>query len=221
MSDQPVPFKRYLPIIGIVSSVVLTGGGLGIWLKGKLGQEMKPMAPKIQVVDIVRPPPPPPKEEEPPPPPEMEEEELDLPEPEPMPELADANDEPPPGDQLGLDADGVAGSDGFGLVSNRGGRGLLSAGGGSAYRYYATRLKDELLSALSQIEEFRRMGYSIDIRLWVDDAGAVERAALAGTTGNAQIDSRLEQLLSSATAPVGRPPEGMPQPVRLRLVSRL
>lgn len=220
MTTNTVPLSRYLPIIAIVTVVLVLALLFGMWIKGKLGQDIKPSAPQVQIVDLVRPPPPPPKKEEPPPPPEVEEE-VDLPEPEPLPELADTPDEPPPGEQLGLDAEGVAGSDGFGLVGNKGGRGLLGSSGGSAYRYYATRLKDELLSVLAEIEELRRQGYSIDIRLWVDDAGAVERASLVGSTGNTDIDARLEGLLTSASMPIGRPPQGMPQPVRLRLVSRL
>lgn len=214
------PLKRYLPIVGIVGAVSAIGVALALWLMENLNKDIKLTKPPIQVVDIVRPPPPPPKQEEPPPPPEIEEE-VELPEPEPVPDVADTPDEPPPGEQLGLDADGVAGSDGFGLVANKGGRGLVGSGGGSVHRYYANRLKDELLSVISDIEELRRKGYQIDISLWLDPSGDVLRARLDGSTGDRDLDRRLESMLSQASAPAGGPPDDMPQPVRLRLVSRL
>lgn len=212
--------KRYAPIAAIIVPVTGLGGAGAWWLMNNLGKDIELTPPEIQVVELVRPPPPPPKVEEPPPPPEIEEE-VDLPEPEPAPDLNDAPDEPPPGEQLGLDAEGVAGSDGFGLVGNKGGRGLVGSSGGSAYQFYANRLKSELLSALAEVEELRRQGYKIDISLWVGSDGLIERARLDGSTGNRSLDVRLEQMLSSANSVVGRPPDGMPQPVRFQLVSRL
>lgn len=189
------------------------------WLMERLEQPMKPVKPQIQVVDITRPPPPPPKEEEPPPP-EIEEEEIDMPEPEPLPDLADAPDEAPPGEQLGLDADGVAGSDGFGLVANRGGRGIIGSGNGSAFRYYARQLQDELVSQLSSEKDIRKKRYSVDIKLWLDPDGSISRVALSTTTGDAELDDRLADALGRLEAMASSPPAGMPQPIRLRIVSR-
>ncbi|HAZ42809.1 MAG TPA: TonB-dependent receptor, partial [Methylococcaceae bacterium] len=38
-------------------------------------------------------------------------------------------EEPPPGENLGVDADGAAGGDSFGLVGKKGGSGFLGGGG--------------------------------------------------------------------------------------------
>ncbi|WP_052700215.1 hypothetical protein [Methylocucumis oryzae] len=84
-------------------------------------------------------PPPPPKVEKPPEP-EVKNE-VEQPEPEPEEPLPDVADEPPPGD-LGLDAEGTAGSDGFGLAARKGGRGLLGGGGGGdPYAWYGGLIK--------------------------------------------------------------------------------
>ena len=90
------------------------------------------------------PPPPPPKIEEPPPPPPPEE--VKLPDPEPVADAPDVPDMPGP---LGLDADGVAGSDAFGLVGRHGGNDLI--GGDGRYRSYANHVKDAVLDYVWQI----------------------------------------------------------------------
>ena len=86
----------------------------------------------------------PPETEPPPPPPPEEKVDLAEPEPEPQP-----SNDPPPGEQLGLDAEGAAGADGFGLAARPGGRDLL-ASGGSAYAWYAGLLKSEILDRLGR-----------------------------------------------------------------------
>jgi len=54
-------------------------------------------------------------------------EKIEEPEPEPEEPLPDVPDEKPAGD-TGLDAEGTAGSDAFGLVGRKGGKGLLGEG---------------------------------------------------------------------------------------------
>lgn len=205
----------------IVGGVVTTGlFGAGVWLVlGWLSQPAPRTQKVVQEIALVRPPPPPKKEEPPPPPPEIEEE-VDLPEPEPAPEPMQADEPPPPG-PLGLDADGVAGADGFGLVSRRGGRGITEGAGGDRLRWYAGVLRQALSAHLASYEELRRRNYTITVRLWLNGAGEVEKVSLDQSTGEPELDLVIEQALASITELGGRPPAGIPQPVTLRLVSRL
>ena len=69
----------------------------------------------VQQITMIQPPPPPPPPEVKPPEPEVEEEKIEEPEPEQEPEPAPEESNEPPAEELGLDADGAAGSDGFGL----------------------------------------------------------------------------------------------------------
>jgi protein TonB len=209
-------FLRLLPVICGVLFTVATGGAAAYFIKQFMDSPPPPPKQLVQQVRLIRPPPPP-EVEPPPPPPELEEEEV-LPEPEPAPDTP--SDEPPPSQLLGLDAEGVAGADGFGLAANKGGRGLL-ASGGDRYAWYAGVLKEDLLAFLSDHRDLRSRAYSINVRLWLASDGAVERVALAGSTGDRELDRTLELLLADIDRVAEAPPGDLPQPVQIRIVSRL
>jgi len=178
-----------------------------------------PPVPKkvVQTVQLIRPPPPPPQIEKPPEPPKVEEEKIPEPE-QPTPDTP--SNEPPAGDRLGLDAEGGAGSDAFGLVGNKGGRSLL-ASGGDRFAWYGSALKDDLLSYLSEHPDIRQRAYSVNVRLWLDGKGGVTRVALSSSTGDHDLDRELQTLLGSMQKVAQAPPADMPQPVQIRIVSRL
>jgi protein TonB len=199
--------------------VTATAGSAAVYFISQFMQSPPPQPKKvIQEVRLIRPPPPPPEIEKPPPPPPEVEEEVDLPEPEPTPDSP--SDDPPPGELLGLDSEGVAGGDGFGLAARRGGRDLL-ASGGDRFAWYAGMLKDDLLSFLAEHRDIRSRAYSVNVRLWLDGEGAVTRVALTSSTGDRDLDRELETLLGNMERVAEAPPSGLPQPVQIRIVSRL
>ena len=206
---------RFLPMIALCVLVALVGGGV-IWMvRNFLAGEPPAQKKVVQEIRIIRPPP---EQLPPPPPPPPPEEEVDIPDPQSEPEPS-PSDEPPPGEQLGLDAEGTAGGDGFGLAARKGGRDLL-ASGGSAYAWYAGLLKNEILERLQDEKRARAGSYSVLVRVWVRPDGTIERFALAQSSGDRDRDRAIE----AALAGIGRisqgPPADMPQPVSLRIVSR-
>lgn len=205
---------RFLPIA--VLGVLLIALGVGfIWLvRGWLVQPVQSQKKVVQEIRLIRPPPSPPE----PPPPPPPEEEVDVPEPDIEPEPT-PSDDPPPGEQLGLDTDGAAGGDGFGLVGRKGGRDLL-AGGNSAFMWYSGLVKDEFLQALQDEAEARAGSYSIRVRVWVREDGSVERVQLTQSSGNRERDQAIESALSRVARLSKSPPADMPQPINLRIVSR-
>jgi protein TonB len=82
-------------------------------------------------------------------------------------------------------------------------------------------LKQDLLSLLSDERKIRSRAYSVNVRLWLDPKGAVTRVALASSTGDRDLDRQLNELLSGMERVAEAPPEGMPQPVQIRIVSRM
>ena len=220
---QPAPGKKagnlrgYLPIAAISLAVITGVGAVGWLFFNAMDDSTKPTKKLIQQVQIIRPPPPPPT----PPPPPPEPEEVDVPEPEEQePEQADA-DQPPAGDQLGLDAEGVAGADGFGLLGRKGGRDLLGAGSSNQYSWYGQILKSDLIDKLAEIRDIRRERYSVVVRLWLAPDGRIQKFKVVTSTGDARLDRDLVAAIESLDRVSEMPPAGLPQPVRLRIVSRI
>ena len=216
--EQDSKIKRLIPVLGGISVVVVMAA-LGYAAVNSLGGTAPPKPPSIQEISLVQPPPPPPpppKMEEPPPP-EMEEVEVPEPEPEPIADDTSA-DEPLPGDELGLDADGVAGADGFGLKAKKGGRGLI--GGGDPNKWYAGVIQSDLQEWLADVDEIRKGRYAAIVKIWIGTDGAVQDAQLEKSTGDTDLDSAIERALSAGFRISRAPPEDMPQPVRLRITSR-
>jgi len=159
-------------------------------------------------------------------------EEVDLPEPEPdesveieaiddmdplADDLPDAID-----DALGLDAEGGAGSDAFGLKAKRGGRSLIDGEGGTGdpmqrFAGYAAGLERTLKRVLADIDALTRATYAVELKLWIDEDGRVHDCALHRTTGDPVLDSDIVTAIGQGALSVARPPDDLPQPVVIRL----
>lgn len=214
-------FRVYVPKIVIGLIVVVAIFYLVKVIGGFIGDKPVKHEKKIQPITLFKPPPPPP-----PPPPKVEQppepevqEKIDEPEPEPEP-LPDVPDEKPAAD-TGLDAEGTAGSDAFGLVGRKGGKGLLGGGGGSPFAWYAGTIKDSLIDILSEHDDLRRKSYSAVVKIWLNPDGSVTRYELSRGSNDPDIDKLLNKLLAKFKKAKEAPPPGMEQPVKLKISSRL
>ena len=205
---------RFLPLI--LGTVVVTTLGVGAIALMRSFLQSTPGQPKqvVQQIQLIRPPPPPPDLPPPPPPPE---EKVELPDPQQKPDPTPSN-EPPPGERLGLDAEGSAGGDEFGLAARKGGRDLL-ASGGSACAWYAGLLKGQILDQLNSEQHARMGNYSVVVRVWVRSDGTIDRVRIAQSSGNRERDQAIESALSRITRLPQAPPADMPEPISLRIVS--
>ena len=222
--DKYKRWLRNLPLlIGVVLTLVIA---VGVYCLQDMFQ--KPAQPKKQVQQITMiqpPPPPPPPPEIKPPEPEPEPEKLPEPEPEEEPEPEPDAAEEPAGDELGVDAEGGAGSDGFGLIGKKGGRGLLGGAGGSAILWYGGQVKrgleDELQNKLAD-SPARKTAYAVQLNVWVNADGSVNRTELATSSGKSEVDQALRAALPSVHFSLPKPPpENMPQPLKIRVTSRI
>ena len=209
--------KKRWPLVLLCLAIPVLGVGAFTLVHGIIASG--PAQPKkvVQEIHLIRPPPPPP--DVPPPPPPPPEEKVDLHEqPENQPDPT-PSDEPPPSEQLGLDAEGSAGGDAFGLLGHKGGRDLLGTGG-SAYAWYAGLLKNEISEQLGNEKQARRGEYSVVVRVWVRVDGTIERVRIVQSSGDRERDRAIEAALSKVTRLSQAPPADMPQPISLRIVSR-
>jgi protein TonB len=221
MTTKKKHFRAYLPMIvgGIILFIAI---GIIAYLISNFESKPAKKERKIQAISLTKPPPPPPPppKVEKPPEPEVENEIKEAAEPEPE-EIPDVADEPPPGD-LGLDAEGTAGSDSFGLAARKGGRGLLGGGGGGdPYAWYSGIIKNDLMDILSEKEELRRKGYSAVIKIWVEADGSIKKVELARGSNDSEIDELLTRLISKYKKVNEPVPPGMQQPIKLKITSRI
>ena len=205
--------------LGLLAFVGVVAWGALSLIKGS-----QPTKRQIVQISLLRPPPPPP----PPPPPEVKppevKEEVKVPEPEKPPEAA-KDDAPPPGEQLGLDADASGSGDAFGLAARKGGRdittlGSPSGGGRGEMAWFAGLVQSHLQAQLYKEEKLRRSDYRVQLRIWFAPDGRIERFEMVGSTGNKEVDDQIKLALHNMPPLKQPPPADLPQPVKLRLTSR-
>ena len=189
-----------------------------------LSEDVEKRKRQIQKVTIVKPPPPPPpKVEEPEP--EIEEEKIEEPEPEPEPEMPEESEQAPSDNQLGLDAEGAAGSDAFGLAAKKGGRAITLGGdgGGSQYLWYTRLFVDELQKSVNKILKERGgmpdQSLQTVVRIYLDDNGGITEYKIVGSSGNTIMDEAVRQAISTARIRKS-PPEGMPRAMQFRISTK-
>jgi protein TonB len=208
--------KRLLVAAGVLALVAAVAGVV----YAVMG-ESKSARRNVVNVTLMRPPPPPPPEpEHKPPPPEVEEEEK-LPDPE-TPQEAD---EAPANDNLGLDAEGSGDGDGFGLAAKKGGKDITELGGAitvnrAQFAWFTGLVQNQLQEQFQKNDKLRAADYRVVVRVWFAQNGRIDRYELVGSTGNSDIDKNLKLAMDDMPPLKQAPPEDMPQPVKLRVISR-
>jgi protein TonB len=215
--------QRLTTAATVLAGLLFLAGMAWVIHKFATGNTHKKPGPQ-QIALIKQPPPPPPKPpEKPPEPPKMKDEvKVDQPRPdEPKAPTPKADDAKPASDKpLGVDADGAAGSDNFGLAANRGGRDMLSTGtGGGTGRYYTGLLQRNFFEALARNRKAPLQEFSVVVSVLLGDDGRVQKAEIVSSSGNADIDTLIQATLTDMPALRELPPASMRQ-VQLRLNRR-
>jgi protein TonB len=205
--------------------------GAGIFMAKLVMSDVGPVRKmQISTVNLVQPPPPVVKEK--PPEPEqqikkqMKEQTIDV---APDNSRSDDNkpDEKPAGKQLGLDAEGTAGGDAFGLIGNKGGAGLIGGGGeggGSPFGRYGRLLEDDLNRKVKKRLEasggIPKGNLKLMVQIDVDSQGKIVRFRIVSSSGDAKLDGAVRDTLKHDGVISQAPPEGMPRGVNIRIASQ-
>ncbi len=239
MNTQKKKKKQSSKGVWIITGAVLTIllGGC-VFLISLLSEDLGPRR-KTQTatVNLIKPPPPPvPKEKPPEPEPEarkkaLKQEIIDTEIDKARPDDAKP-DEKPPGKQLGLDAEGAAGSDSFGLVGNKGGAGLIGGGGGGGgnplfrkFGWYTSIIQDELARKVrKRLEESGSMPkdkgkLETSVHISLNAEGKIVEYKVLSPTGDRNLDKVVEEILKLTT--ISRPPpQGMPKEMTIRIAAK-
>jgi outer membrane biosynthesis protein TonB len=154
----------------------------------------------------------------------------------PQNQAQDQQDAPPAGADLGVEGDGAAGSDGFGLTAKGKGKGrdiTLGGGGGggglnrlalmSKYGWYTSKVQEEIKKQMRK--QFDQDGgipkgkYQTTVKIQLDTKGSVVKYQIVASSGNEKVDDALKVSLPGFRISQP-PPEGMPYGMTVRIVSQ-
>jgi TonB family protein len=224
--------RSSLKIIWMASAVIALVfiGAAALAVKILVSDDGQKRKRQIQMVTLLNPPPPPKIKEKPPEPEIKKKEELIEPEPEETPpdeSPEQSEDDTPAGDDLGLDADGAAGSDAFGLKAKKGGRALLGGGGKGSllrkYAWYTAILQDEIRKKLKKhLDENGGIpGGKLQtlVKVVLDGDGRIVDFSIIGSSGSHEMDDAVTAVLR-VTRINDPPPDGMPKALRLKISSQ-
>jgi len=229
--DKHQEEKKTIPWVLVAVMIALAVGGVYI-VKTVLSQDEPRRKNTTATVTLLKPPPPMIKEK----PPELEpvkevpkQEEIIDPAQSNEPKSAD-NDSTPAGDSLGVDAEGGAGSDNFGLVGKKGGRSILAGGSGfgkgsllSKFAGYTqivtTELRKKVMKRLDDEGGIPKGKLQAVVRVSVDVDGKVTDYRIIGSSGNTRMDEAVLNSLRTLRI-IEPPPDGMPRTMDIRIVSQ-
>ena len=221
---------------GLIALVIVFLGGAAYIIVNVLSGEGPRKRDSVATVTLLKPPPVQVKEK--------------LPEPEPVKEMQkkeeivdptqgpkdepqnNENDNTPAGDKLGLDAEGKAGGDSFGLVGKKGGRSLLSGDGGggmgrlsllSKFGWYTqiveTEIRKKVMKHMDENGGIPRGKLQAVVQLSVNSLGEVVKYKIIGSSGNHKMDEAVNQSIGDIKISEP-PPEGMPRTMSIRVTSQ-
>jgi TonB family protein len=229
--------KKQAPTVswGLIALVVVFLGGAAFIIVNVLSGEGPKRKSDFTTVTLLKPPPVQVKEKLPEPEPvkEMQKEAMVDPTPGLQNEAQNNdNDNTPAGENLGVDAEGKAGGDSFGLVGKKGGRSILSGDGGggmgrlsllSKFGWYTqlveTEIRKKVMKHLDENGGIPRGKLQAVVQVSVNSAGAIVKYKIIGSSGNHKMDEAVKQSIGDIKISEP-PPDGMPRTMSIRVTSR-
>ena len=206
-------------VVILVALSLLAGLGYG-FNKLMSGGDIKPKKniTKIALKDVPPPPPPPPPKEPPKEQPKDQPKEVkEVQQPKPA--------EAPPSEQLKMDGPAGDGPSAFaaGEVKNEykgGDVKTIGSDGGAKYNWYAGLIKSQIEAALEKNKKLAEGQYKVIVTVWLRQNGDIEKLEVGQSDAEPQIEQAIKTALDAMPAMREVPPEGMPQPIKLRITAR-
>jgi periplasmic protein TonB len=197
----------------------------------------------VATVDLVKPnvPDKPPPKEKPPEPDVQKKESLAVPQTFAGPQAAPGpkgDDKPAPTGPLGLDAEGGAGSDGFGLAGRKGqGKDIVTLGKGgggggldseqaalmrkfASYNYIIQEtMRKAVRKYLDENGGIPRGKLEVIVHIVLDSKGSITEHQIVGSSGNHSMDKAVKESIKFVKISEP-PPQGIPRSMRIRISSQ-
>ena len=151
--------------------------------------------------------------------------------PQDSPQDTTPQDTTPPGADLGVEGEGGAGSDGFGLVGKKGGRSIIGGGSGGGglslmakYGWYSKKIQDDIRNQIKKRLDrdggFPKGKYQTVVKIALDPKGSVIDFRIVTPSGNDRMDNAIRETLGQFRISEP-PPEGMPRKgINIRIASQ-
>ncbi len=213
--------KVWLKRIAIALIALLILGGIGYGIKslmsGSSGPQKKQKTTIKLLPDTPPPPPPPPKEppKEQPKPDAPKEIKVEQPKPAEAPPAENIKMEGPAGDDPSPFQAGAVSNDYKG-----GDVKTIGSDGGAKFNWYAGVLKNQIQDALEKNQKLKEGQYRLIVSVWLKQNGDIEKLEWSGSDAEPEIQQAVKSALDNMPAMREPPPEGMPQPIKLRITAR-
>jgi len=212
--------KQWLKRLVAISVGVAILGGIGYGIKALMtgSAPQKKQVTTIKLLpDTPPPPPPPPKEPPKEQPKEQPKEAPKAPEPKPA--------ETPPAENLKMEGPAGDGPSPFqaGAVTNDYAGGdvkTIGSDGGLKFNWYAGLVKSEIEQALQKNSALTEGQYKLVVTVWVKPNGDIEKLELVQSDASPEVEQAVKTTLNAMPNIREAPPEGMPQPIKLRISAR-
>ena len=227
---KKAPYQNWLVpgVIGLVFAVAI-----GFVVKIVLTDVGPRKKEQISTITLLKPPEVKEKPPEPEIPKEVPKQEViqDIPQQQDTPQN-DQQDDTPPGSDLGVEGEGGAGGDAFGLVG-KGKKGhdiTLGGGGGmnrlsllTKYGWYTQKIQEEIKKQVKKKMDLEggipKGKFQTTVKIVLDSRGAIVTYHIVGASGNSKIDEALEATLGQIKVSEP-PPAGMPSGMTLKITSQ-
>lgn len=208
---------RFAIFAGIALFLYAVGVGVMGLFSGHTAQK-KPITNIKILPDTPPPPPPPPKETPKEQPKEMK---VEPPKPQEAP--------PAPVNTEALKMEGAAGDGPSPFVAGpvtseyKGGDVGTKIGGRKSahqFAFYTDQIKTLIEETLARDKQLASGQYKVVVRIWLKPDGHLARFELTGSSGDGATDRLIKAALATLPPLQERPPEDMPQPVKLRITAK-
>jgi membrane protein involved in colicin uptake len=96
----------------------------------------------------------------------------------------------------------------------------IGSDGGAKFNWYAGVLKNQIQDALEKEKKLKESQYKLIVSVWLKSNGEIEKLEWSGSDAEPEIEKAVKSALDNMPAMREAPPEGMPQPIKLRITAR-